>query len=53
MKMPSRPFFLGLANTLLHLNSVLKAPLASRLRKEPLQETSRPFLFVLSRQRRQ
>lgn len=51
MKMPSRPFFLGLVNTLLHLNSVLKVLLASRLRKEPLQETQ-VFPVCPSRQRR-
>lgn len=35
MKRPSKPFFFGLANTLLHLSSVLWVPLARQLRKDP------------------
>jgi hypothetical protein len=49
----SRPFFLGLANTFLHLNIVLWVPLANQLRKDFFQEPPRPFVFALTRQRRQ
>lgn len=43
----SRPFFLSLANTFLHLNFVLWVPLASQLRREFFQKL--PRLFCVGR----